>query len=94
MGGAAAFLAAWEMPHVFGNAACLSPAFSAATLAEVAASAAASATAAVTASTGGRAGEGSRDLRVPEARLQHARIYLDNGGDADGKTVCFKMCGC
>ena len=77
------------MPHIFGNAACLSPAFSAATLAEVAAAAAAaSATAAATASTG----EESRDLSVPEARLQHARIYLDNGGDADGKTVCFFNC--
>lgn len=90
LGGAAAFLAAWEMPEVFGNAACLSPAFSAATLAEVAASAAAIAAAGATTTSGiGGGAGGSRliDRSAPEARLQHARIYLDNGGDADGKTV-------
>jgi predicted ATPase len=63
----------WERPEVFGAAACLSPAFSAATLAQVAAAAA--------------LGDGTAK------RLQHARIYIDNGGDADGKSVYVGICG-
>ena len=62
LGGSAAFLACFERPDAFGAAACLSPAFSAATLGSVV-------------SGGGRLRDAGQ------------RIYLDNGGDADGKAV-------